>query len=223
MSDFHIARNGQQYGPYSEAVVKAGLSRKRILPTDLCWTAGMTEWQPVSAVFQSAVAPPPMPAAPPLQKTSPAPANVSAFHIARNGRQYGPYSEAVIKANLSSQRILPTDLCWTAGMAEWQPVSAVFQSTVAPRPMPAAPSLPETLPAPSGAPAIANALNQDNAPRNPGTSTDWNQLVDRASNAFQQVRESPVSKALLDLLGQDEGDEEEGEEGEEGEDEGDED
>jgi hypothetical protein len=61
MSDFLIARDGQQYGPYSEAVIKAGLSRKRILPGDLCWTEGMAEWQPVSAVFQCQAAPPPPP------------------------------------------------------------------------------------------------------------------------------------------------------------------
>jgi hypothetical protein len=47
------------------------LSRKKIHPTDLCWTEGIAERKPVSAVFRSKAVPPPILGAPPLSKKPP--------------------------------------------------------------------------------------------------------------------------------------------------------
>jgi hypothetical protein len=70
MGDFFIACNGQQSGPYPEAEIQKRLSGNQIQPTDLCWTEGMAKWKPVSEVFQSEAAPPPIPGAP-LPQTLP--------------------------------------------------------------------------------------------------------------------------------------------------------
>ncbi len=45
--DQHIARNGQQIGIFSEAEVQAGLSTGRFQASDLYWSEGMTDWQPL--------------------------------------------------------------------------------------------------------------------------------------------------------------------------------
>lgn len=53
MSQYHIARDGQQLGTYAEQDVQSGLASGSILPTDLLWTEGMTDWQPVGGRFSA--------------------------------------------------------------------------------------------------------------------------------------------------------------------------
>ena len=66
----HIDRAGQRFGPYSVEQINSYLADGTILPTDLGWTDGMTDWVPVTQVagvtFADAAAtaavPPPTPA-----------------------------------------------------------------------------------------------------------------------------------------------------------------
>ncbi|MEZ5383942.1 MAG: RDD family protein [Prosthecobacter sp.] len=51
MSQYHIARDGQQLGVHSEQDIQSGLSSGTFQGTDLCWTEGMGEWELVSARF----------------------------------------------------------------------------------------------------------------------------------------------------------------------------
>lgn len=51
MSQYHIARDGQQLGVYAEQDIQSGLSSGSFRGTDLCWTEGMGEWAPVSTRF----------------------------------------------------------------------------------------------------------------------------------------------------------------------------
>lgn len=48
----HIARNGQQLGVFAEQEIQSGIASGQFLPDDLCWTEGMTDWQPLGARFQ---------------------------------------------------------------------------------------------------------------------------------------------------------------------------
>ncbi len=48
---YHIARNGQQAGTFSEETVREKLQRGDFSPGDLCWTEGMADWQPLSVQF----------------------------------------------------------------------------------------------------------------------------------------------------------------------------
>lgn len=48
---YHIARNGQQAGTFSEEEVRAKLERNEFSPSDLCWTDGMADWQPIGVRF----------------------------------------------------------------------------------------------------------------------------------------------------------------------------
>ena len=66
----HIDRGGQRFGPYSVEQVNSHLAEGAILPTDLGWTDGMTDWVPVTQVAgvtfadaaTTAAVPPPTPA-----------------------------------------------------------------------------------------------------------------------------------------------------------------
>lgn len=63
--DYHIARNGQQLGVFSEGQVQENLSNGTFEPTDLAWQEGMTDWKPLSEVCpggEAGVTPPPVPA-----------------------------------------------------------------------------------------------------------------------------------------------------------------
>ena len=63
---------------------------------------------------------------------------MSSYMIGRNGEQFGPYSEEELRAHLGNGQVLPDDLAWTEGMADWVPVSQIFptgaKNSVAPPP-----------------------------------------------------------------------------------------
>jgi len=63
----HIDRNGERYGPYSIEDINAYLANGTLLPTDLAWQDGMTDWLPVSQI--SGVGDPGMPAGAPSPHT----------------------------------------------------------------------------------------------------------------------------------------------------------
>ena len=52
--DFHVAREGKRFGPYTEVAARKYLADGRIHADDLCWRPGMDTWLPVSHVLQLA-------------------------------------------------------------------------------------------------------------------------------------------------------------------------
>jgi len=46
----HISRDGEQFGPYSSEQVQEYLAAGQLLPTDLAWYEGASDWVPVTAV-----------------------------------------------------------------------------------------------------------------------------------------------------------------------------
>jgi len=51
MSQYHIARDSQQLGVFSDQDIQSGLASGSIRSTDLFWTEGQADWQPVSSKF----------------------------------------------------------------------------------------------------------------------------------------------------------------------------
>ncbi|MEO7932655.1 MAG: DUF4190 domain-containing protein [Chthoniobacterales bacterium] len=74
--NIHVAKDGQQFGPYPlaelEQLVRSGTFRV----TDLCWHEGIADWQPISSLvtFATGNVPPPMPVSvpPPVLPATPA-------------------------------------------------------------------------------------------------------------------------------------------------------
>jgi uncharacterized RDD family membrane protein YckC/Tfp pilus assembly major pilin PilA len=60
---------------------------------------------------------------------------MSDYWVARQGEKHGPYPEEQVRKNYASGRVLPTDLVWTDGMADWKAASQVLGAP-APRPAP---------------------------------------------------------------------------------------
>jgi RDD family/GYF domain 2 len=54
------------------------------------------------------------------------------YHIARNGQQAGTFSEEDVRSKLLLNEFSPSDLCWTEGMAEWEPLGVRFAQTTSP-------------------------------------------------------------------------------------------
>ena len=46
----HIDRNGERFGPYSIEEINAYLAAGTLLPSDLAWKDGMTDWLPVHQI-----------------------------------------------------------------------------------------------------------------------------------------------------------------------------
>ena len=68
MSDYWLARAGQQYGPYSLEEIQQRVAQGLAEATDLIWTEGMAEWQPLPKVVPVRRGPPPPPLPPPAPK-----------------------------------------------------------------------------------------------------------------------------------------------------------
>jgi len=65
--DYHIARDGQQLGVFSESQIREKLINGTCQPTDLVWREGMVDWKPLSELFSGMVVgatPPPVPQQP---------------------------------------------------------------------------------------------------------------------------------------------------------------
>ena len=88
------------------------------------------------------------------------------YHLSRNGQPTGTCSKEEALARYSRGEILPTDLVWCEGMANWAPASQVFGA------VPAAPA-PAPQPSFSGAPLPPPV----NAPTPPATGKPSNYLV----------------------------------------------
>jgi Restriction endonuclease/GYF domain 2 len=58
------------------------------------------------------------------------------FHVARQRKRFGPYTEVAARNSLAQGTIRPDDLCWQPGMATWLPVSRVLQPRPTARPQP---------------------------------------------------------------------------------------
>lgn len=70
------------------------------------------------------------------------------WHYSNGGQQHGPVSAADLKALAKSGNLLPTDLIWKEGMAEWKPASNVkglFSTVESSKASPASPQV-EALP-----------------------------------------------------------------------------
>ena len=69
MKTYHILRNGEQSDPHPLDELKTRLAAGELSEEDLCWSEGMSEWQPLRRVLSpgpaSAPPPPPSPANPP--------------------------------------------------------------------------------------------------------------------------------------------------------------
>lgn len=67
------------------------------------------------------------------------------WHYSKGGQQHGPASAAELKALAKSGELLPTDMIWKEGMAEWKPAGSLkglFPPTASTVPQKAPPPLP---------------------------------------------------------------------------------
>jgi hypothetical protein len=72
----YIARDGQRYGPYDEAALRAMALEGRIVPDDLAWAEGEPDWQPLAELAGLAGLFPPAPSPSP----SPSPLPAAVYH-----------------------------------------------------------------------------------------------------------------------------------------------
>lgn len=63
--EWYLARDGQQYGPLSDAEMRKFIELAHLRPTDLVWRQGFAEWRPAAAIFPVRPAPPISPTRPP--------------------------------------------------------------------------------------------------------------------------------------------------------------
>ena len=88
---------------------------------------------------------------------------MSTYHVARNNQQLGTFSKEDIITRYANGEILPSDLVWMQGMANWEPALTVFgpletPASAVPPSVPAAEvTAPSTTPPPVLAPVAGQA------------------------------------------------------------------
>jgi hypothetical protein len=90
-----------------------------------CYECGK-EISPLAAACPSCGAPT-RAAQPSLGSTIATASSTLDFYVARDGKRFGPYTEATARNYLADGRIRADDLCWRPGMDSWLPVSQVLQ------------------------------------------------------------------------------------------------
>ena len=91
---YHISRDGKNYGPYALADLQRMLAQGQVLQTDLCWTEGMSGWLPVGQALASAAPAPAAPApAPAPQPQTYRPPQPQAQPYSQPQPQAQPYSQ----------------------------------------------------------------------------------------------------------------------------------
>src|SRR5262245_60346721 len=68
-SQWYLARDGQQFGPISEAEMAKVVELGHLQPTDLLWREGFPDWRPAMVVFPPGG--PALPRDPARSKTGP--------------------------------------------------------------------------------------------------------------------------------------------------------
>jgi len=69
--EIYISRAGERFGPYSLSEVQGYLDNGSIVPTDLAWHQGTTDWVPLSQIDELTIAKPRVPPPPPTSGSSP--------------------------------------------------------------------------------------------------------------------------------------------------------
>jgi hypothetical protein len=62
------------------------------------------------------------------------------WYILREGKRYGPFSDADLDRFRGAQQLQPTDLLWHRGLSGWQPASTLFATTQRSAPPPPDPA-----------------------------------------------------------------------------------
>jgi membrane protease subunit (stomatin/prohibitin family) len=108
--------------------------------------AGFVMANQMAGAFQQSAAPGATPPPPP-------PVPSTAFYVAVNGQQSGPFDLQALRGQLTNGQFGPESMVWSAGMANWSPASqvqaltALFQAPPPPPPPPPA-NVPPPPPAP---------------------------------------------------------------------------
>lgn len=107
--DYHVGRDGQQLGVYSEETLRAMLGRGELRPDDLGWREGMATWQPLGELFpglRTLPPPPPSFSAAPPPPPPPPPSGAGAY-----GGSRGPVLRPTKPDNNLVPAILVTLFC----------------------------------------------------------------------------------------------------------------
>lgn len=91
-------------------------------------------------------------------------ASVIEWYLAREGKQYGPLSDAEMLKLVELGHLRPDDLVWKAGLADWLPATAAFPPAPPRAAPPPPPPAPKPAPQPSAAPAQGAASAGMSAP-----------------------------------------------------------
>lgn len=108
---YFYSHGGRIVGPLSSAKLREHATSGKLLPTDVVWRLGELKRVPASEVkglFRSAAS-----AASQRERDAPV------WFFSRGQDNYGPFSFVQLEEYALTAQLLPTDLVWKEGMAQW--------------------------------------------------------------------------------------------------------
>lgn len=109
---YFYSHGGRIVGPVSSSKLKEHARGGQLLPTDVVWRAGELKRVPATSVkglFPSST-----------RSASPADdRNAVEWFFARGVENFGPVSYAQLEQYALTGQLLPSDVVWKEGMAEW--------------------------------------------------------------------------------------------------------
>ena len=106
--NYHIGRDGQQLGSFTKEQIIEGLAQGTLQGTDLAWSEGMDDWQPVSTLIAEATAVPPLP---PTVASLPAKAPVFSGEPQKCGLATASMVLGILSFLLSCLTAIPAVIC----------------------------------------------------------------------------------------------------------------
>ncbi len=123
-TEWFFSKGGQQLGPVSSEQLKQLAASDQLQPSDLVWKDGMSQW--IEARKVKGVFPPPTVPSPQVQQDFPQPAATpQQWYYVKDGQQRGPVSAEQLTQLTASGQLLPRDLVWEEGMAQWVEVRTI--------------------------------------------------------------------------------------------------
>ena len=131
-SEILVARDGQEFGPFTRAQLVDGLQRGDLRRDDWAWWAGLKSWVPLGSLFPPPAPPPPRPAQKSQTKPVAKAKTGRAVRVAASGSTAGAIAGEAVSAGVEAAGGAAVEGCFsgcalmllvfgggTAGLAVW--------------------------------------------------------------------------------------------------------
>jgi hypothetical protein len=146
---YHVAKDGQTLGPYTEETINLKLNEGHLNRADYVLDPKKQEWVTLNTatfLFNPKQALPPLTQRQTAASSPTTAASHGTIFVNRDRKSLGQFTEQEISHGLNNMHLLPTDLAWRKGqgLTEWIPLGQLFPKMTSRSAIVTPPPLPDT-------------------------------------------------------------------------------